>query len=876
MKINPSAILSALIVILFVSSCAQPEKAQHPKIQKLKLQPGFAGEHLFSPSDHDMGSWVSMAFDDKGRLIASDQYGYLYRLEIPPIGSDSLTPKIEQLTVQASDSVIRMGNAQGLLYAFNSLYVMVNHRANDEFPFGSGLYRLQDLDGNDEFDTMTILKELKGSGEHGPHSIILSPDGESLYVIAGNHTDAPEMDAYTLPSNWHHDNLFPHLTDPRGHARDRKEPGGWIAKIDPEGKNWEMISAGYRNPYDIAFNQYGDLFTYDADMEWDLGMPWYRPTRICHATSGSEFGWRTGNAKWSPAYPDNLPPVLNIGQGSPTGVLHGKDSKFPASYQDVLFAFDWSFGIIYGVHLIPDGSSYTGKREEFISGIPLPLTDGVFGPDGALYFMTGGRRLDSDLYRIYYDGEDNSEFVLAPETEAHKVRVQLEQYHGDPQDGAIDFAWPYLGSEDRFVQYAARIAVEHQPVDQWASLVIAEKDPIKLIQGSLALAHQGGQSYRDNILKSLVSIDFDNLTIDQKVNLVRTIEVTLARYGIPSKALKDQVIAYLDPQYPAQNDILNFTSSKVLAYLEAPGVIDKTLTLLETDVNEDATGMTAGATEASDLIMRNLQYGMAIAKTLASMPPAQHTFYGIVLSEVETGWTPELRERYFNWYKKALGYEAGHSYIGFINNSRKTALTHVPADKFDYYNELSGASLLTESGNDIAQTIRPQGPGKRWDNEDIPAVLTGGLSERNFQNGKNMFTAANCITCHTMGGQGGASGPDLTQLGTRFSPEDILSSIIEPDKVISDQYASSVLVLKDGSSVVGRIVSSDDQTYQVSQNPFDPDMLREVAADQVVRIEPSDVSMMPPGTINALNEDELKDLLAYLISGGNPQNELYQ
>ena len=128
----------------------------------------------------------------------------------------------------------------------------------------------------------------------------------SLYIVAGHHTDLPKMDAYRLPNVWQEDNLFPLNKDPKGHANNRMASGGWVANIDPEGKHWELISAGYRNPFDIAFNEVGDLFTYDSDMEWDFGMPWYRPTRICHVTSGSEYGWRTGNQKWSPYYPDNL------------------------------------------------------------------------------------------------------------------------------------------------------------------------------------------------------------------------------------------------------------------------------------------------------------------------------------------------------------------------------------------------------------------------------------------------------------------------------------------------------------------------------------------------------------------------------------------
>ena len=805
-------------------------------------------------------------------------------MEIQPIGSKSLTPKIEKLKIQTddpvADSVIQMGYAQGLLWAHNSLYVMINHRSNEDFETGSGLYRLQDKDNNDQFDSITLLKKLNGAGEHGPHSIILGPDGNSLYVIAGNHTDLPEMDAYRLPNVWQNDNLFPLQKDPRGHANDRGAPAGWIAKTDAEGKHWELISAGFRNPFDIAFNQQGDLFTYDSDMEWDIGMPWYRPTRICHVTSGSEFGWRTGDGKWSPAYPDNLPAVLNIGQGSPTGVMHGKSAKFPIVYKDALFAFDWSFGIIYAIHLKPEGASYAATKEEFASGIPLPLTDGVIGPDGAMYFMTGGRRLDSDLYRVYYDDANNStgqpDYTAPKETEGRKIRVQLEQYHGEPKEGAVDFAWPYLSNDDRFFQYAARVAIEHQPVQSWKSKVFQEENPVALSEAVIALARHGDKSSRDAMLNALMKVNFNDLSELQRVGLLRAFEVTLYRFGLPGNSLKKKVSDYLAPHYPAGSDIINFSLAKTLAFLEAPETIEKTLTLLETEVSDDAASLTTNATDASDLILRNLQYGLDIAKTLSNTPPAQHTYYAMALSEIKTGWTPELRERYFSWFKKAFGYEAGNSYVGFINNARKTALTHVPEDKFDYYNELSGNDLLAESGNNLAGKFSPKGPGKRWNEKDVESLLSGGLGKRDFEQGKNMFIAASCATCHTMGGKGGSSGPDLTQLGTRFTPEDMLSSIIEPSKVISDQYASSILSLKDGSSAVGRIVDETDQGYKISQNPFAPDQIKEFPKDQVTKIDISTVSAMPPGMVNRLNPEELKDLIAYLIAGGNEDNAIYK
>ena len=214
----------------------------------------------------------------------------------------------------------------------------------------------------------------------------------------------------------------------------------------------------------------GEMFTFDSDMEWDWGLPWYRPTRINHCVTGGEFGWRSGSGKWPDYYADSLPATVNIGIGSPTGVKFGTKSKFPEKYRKALFAMDWSYGRILAVHLKPEGASYTGDYEEFVKGKPLNVTDLEFGKDGAMYFITGGRGTQSGLYRVSYVGKatgTQADRVAQPhQTEvkqvakaravAHEAGVLSRQQ--DPR--AIDFAWPHLASEDRFIRYAARIAIE--------------------------------------------------------------------------------------------------------------------------------------------------------------------------------------------------------------------------------------------------------------------------------------------------------------------------------------------------------------------------------------------------------------------------------
>jgi putative heme-binding domain-containing protein len=858
--------------------------ADDPKVANLKLPQGFKAERLYGPSEHEEGSWVSMTFDNKGRIIASDQYGYLYRLSVPAIGDTINKTKVEKLEVlkdpafmtDTTTGKVSMGYAHGLLYAFNSLYVMINHRGNGKLKRTSGLYRLQDTDGDDQFDKITMLKLLNGEGEHGPHSIVLAPDKKSLFVVSGNFTKIPKLDSYQNIPDGKFDNLFPLIKDPNGHDNTVESHGGWVAQVDSTGSNWNMYASGFRNPFDLAFNNAGEMFTYDSDMEWDFGTPWYRPTRILHVTSGGEYGWRPGTNKWNANYPDNLPAAVNVGQGSPTNFVSGSNAKFPEKYRNALFAFDWSFGIIYAIYPKSNGASYTATGEEFISGSPLPLTDGVIGPDGALYFLTGGRRLESDMYRVYYSGSETKNTAIAKVelNEAQKTRKKLETYHGKPTAGAVNEAWPFLKDKDRFIRYAARIAVEAQPLAEWTDKTINEKDPVILTNAAIGLARRGDAKVKKPLLTALTNVNISLLTAAQQLDLMRAIELVFTRMGAPDGAEKDAVAKLLNPIFPAATNELNKELSKLLVYVEAPKAVEKTMALLAVAKDDMAAEKTVS--ESSDLILRNPQYGMDIAGMLSKMPPLTQTWYANVLSQAKNGWTDDLRTKYFQWYYAAFGYKGGVCYVGFIDKARKNALENHPKESFAKYNRISGDSIVTlaRKGLDIGP-VRPKGPGRGWKLAEALAVVDSANGTRSFEQGKAMFAASLCRTCHQIKGEGGIAGPDLTQLGNRFSNKDMLEAIISPSKTISDQYGSTVFYLKTGGSLMGRLIRQDNEKYYISQNPFDTQTIKEVLKKNVARTRVSEVSPMLPGMINGLNPEELKDLMAYLKSGGNPAHPVY-
>jgi putative heme-binding domain-containing protein len=169
----------------------------------------------------------------------------------------------------------------------------------------------------------------------------------------------------------------------------------------------------------------------------------------------------------------------------------------------------------------------------------------------------------------------------------------------------------------------------------------------------------------------------------------------------------------------------------------------------------------------------------------------------------------------------------------------------------------------------------PKGPGKNWTMAEVEPLVKGKLTKRDFANGKAMYQATQCAICHRFVSEGGAVGPDLTSAGTKFSPKDLLESIIDPSKVISDQYATSSFITKDGLMVIGKLMGEENGSLLIATSPLDPSQTTLVKKDDITTTAPMKVSVMPPGLLNRLNQDEVLDLIAYLISGGNEQDKMF-
>ena len=165
--------------------------------------------------------------------------------------------------------------------------------------------------------------------------------------------------------------------------------------------------------------------------------------------------------------------------------------------------------------------------------------------------------------------------------------------------------------------------------------------------------------------------------------------------------------------------------------------------------------------------------------------------------------------------------------------------------------------------------ITPKGPGRAYTVDEAVALIPAKMSGRDFERGKSMFTATACVVCHRFSSEGGGIGPDLSGAGNRYTVRDLLENIIEPSKVISDQYGTDLFELQDGSTLVGRVVGEENGELLVMSNPFMPDEKNRVKVAAIKSRKPYNLSMMPPGLINSLNPEELQDLVAYILSAGN-------
>lgn len=689
----------------------------------------FAIERLMR--DNEVGSLIAMAFDGQGNILASREGGHLLLI------TDSDDNGAPDSVNVFCDKIV---NVQGIQPLGTRVFVI------GDGPEGEALYRLRDADRDGVAEEITALVPIRGSkGEHGAHAVRLGPDG-LLYVIVGNHARAGKPPGPNSPyrNAYEGDVIQPRFDDPRGHAVGIPAPGGTIFRTDIEGKMIELVAGGMRNSYDFGFNAEGEIFTYDSDMEWDMGAPWYRPTRVNHATQGAELGWRSGWAKWPEYYLDSLPAAIDLGAGSPTGVEFYHHTTFPERYRGAMFGCDWATGKIYCMQLERTGATYRATSEVFVAGRPLNVTDVAVGPDGALYFCTGGRGTDGGIYRVRWTGavppaDSDSGIDLAirqPQLDADWARTQIagvkaaladrwepelarvatdtsrsiadrrraldlmvffgprpsdqllieltrdsqaeirakaarvmftststactdrlaelladsdpmvrrvacETFMRQGRPAPVASLIELLGDADRFVAFAARRALEQQPVQGWARPVVETPDDTAFCRGAVALlAVAPNADVAQVVLKRCEAlVQRNGVESELLVDALRVSQLAIALGNVPAEQVPTLGNA-LFAQYPRGHSAVDREMVRLLVYLQTPGAAEK-----------------------------------FAAQMTADLPYADQLHVAAHASRLDVGWNVQAKLAVMTFFEQARAVDGGYSVSAYIENFARDFFT---------------------------------------------------------------------------------------------------------------------------------------------------------------------------------------------------------
>ena len=274
-----------------------------------------------------------------------------------------------------------------------------------------GFWRFRDGDGDGKAEVREKL--LDGFGVrfafrgHDLHGLRFGPDGKLYFSIGDRGLNVKTKE---------------------GAVVDEVETGS-IVRCNPDGTGFEVFSTGVRNPQELAFDEFGNLFT--GDNNSDSG----DRARFVHLVEGGDSGWRLAFQYLPDRGPWNrellwdekegqkarylVPPIANLGNG-PSGLTYNPGTALGDRYKGRFFLSDFRGGagasLVHEIALEPAGAGFKLKeRRDFLKGVLT--TDVEFGNDGAFYVLDwvetwGG----SGKGRIYRLSDPSSNMALQAET----------------------------------------------------------------------------------------------------------------------------------------------------------------------------------------------------------------------------------------------------------------------------------------------------------------------------------------------------------------------------------------------------------------------------------------------------------------------------
>jgi putative heme-binding domain-containing protein len=779
-----------------------------------------------------VGSVVGIALDPKGRLYVASEGLRITRL------TESASGAFEG----AETYTDAIANAQGMFRDGDALFV------TGDGPQGTGLYRVPEATRAPE-----LLGRFDGEmGEHGPHAIVRGPDGW-LYLAIGNHAGVAEKisDASPLSPLRYEGHLLPRYVDPRGHATQCRAPGGVVARVNEKTREWQLFAGGFRNHYDLCFDRGGALFTFDSDMEWDVGLPWYRAVRFVHVVPGGDYGWRTGSSTWPSWYADSLPPVCETGRGSPTGMCCYDGTQFPEHFRGAILAGDWSQGQILAFHPKRNGATFSADVDVLLSGRPLAVSDLVVARDGSLLFCVGGRGTAGGVYRLSYAEPAGSSHPV-PTARAGTPDVTAAKTPEFTEKTPTRELLAALGDADRFVRYLAARALERRDPATFESEALALASPLARAEALVALARVGLASSDPVAWKRRLAAAVRLVAAESE--RAADPKPKTATSGPPDPTLVTALRA-LELLFQGRDGaaLAKRPADLASAQAELSPLLLKLFPTGARDVDRELAQLLAYLGDAA-----------APPKLFAAFQKepsrVEQIWLAYCLRGCKDGFTAPMRTELARWLDRGIAeWSGGHSFEGYLR--------YIRGDVDALLTSEERAALAAEVAARRAAPLASPAAASQ-EPRDLDAVTTfvertRASPVRSEREGARLF-AKSCASCHQIAGLGKSVGPELTTAAGRFHVHDLLEAILDPSRTISDQYRATNFFLKNGDVVQGIPTLDDGKHVVVVESSGLP---RELDAGDVESRRTASKSLMPNGLVDGMTLEEIADLVAYVLAG---------
>ena len=727
--------------------------------------------------------------------------------------------------------------------------------------YRNGVIRLEDRDGDGVSESRMHVLKMETAGDY-PHNglggITFSPDGW-LYVGQGENLG----ESYTL-------------TGSDGSSHSGKGEGGNVFRCRPDGSQLQLVATGFWNPFGLAF--YGKQFLLAVDNDPDSRPPNRLLDVVMHGDYGFKF--RLGRnglhpfQSWNGELPGTLPMVSGTGEAA-SSILPCDRTSFPAEYRDaILITAAWEHQIEVH-HPKPFGASLRADREILVQGDesfrPVAL---AAAPDGSVYFSDWV----DESYNVHGKGRlwrlaarTKSKPGAALAIPANASRRKMERLGNASSEETLPELTSSLGNDDPFVRAAAIAGLSRAVFRDAAGKELTNKSPALRLGALLALRRAAITN-----ATALVS----RMLADPDEQVRRMALVWAGEQELVSLTNRLSVALKSGPVSPTL-----LSTHAAAARILAKGT--KT---------ERATGGGSGQVTFFDLTERVAsQPFVEILKAPAAKTPLQARI-DAVHQLAQTTNVPAIamlkrlaadRKENEELRCEAVGALAGGSLessflIPLLDDAsnalrveavralrgRASELPVREALRRVLDSDTGGTAaakeqarfVLARAADQVALARPPARPGS---DEEWRKALAG---KADAASGRRIFfsVSAGCARCHHIEDYGGQIGPDLSTVARGSDREKLMQSILHPSRDIAPQFVTHTIETKDAQEFSGLLIG---QSVNEGATLFMADGRAVLMPpSQIVSQTQSKVSLMPEGLVEALTEQDFRDLLAFLVS----------